>query len=111
MAQSAGAVEYTDYTSAEGQGSPNDCSGYDTKQSNVKASVILELWGMRSNPLLLSLPDQLLLGVVAPDRILSMDQIKLTDRRLNWVLTNAKIKFFEMQMFNHLTVCKQITDA
>ena len=38
---------------------------------------MLELWGMRSTPLLPSLPGLLWLGVVAPDRVLSMGQIKL----------------------------------
>ena len=30
----AGAAEYTDCISAEGYDSPNECLGYDTKQSN-----------------------------------------------------------------------------
>ena len=38
---------------------------------------MLELWGMQSTPSLPSLPCPLLLGVVAPDRVLSMDQIEL----------------------------------
>ena len=38
---------------------------------------MLELWGMRSNPLLTSLPGPLLPVVVAPDRDLSMRQIEL----------------------------------
>ena len=38
----AGAVEYTDYYSAEM--SYPFCSGYDTKQSDSEASVMLELW-------------------------------------------------------------------
>ena len=75
VAQSAGAVEYTDCTSAEGQDPtphPNECPGYDTKQSDGEVPVVLELWEMRSTP---SLP--LLLGplwprMVAPDRALSM---------------------------------------
>ena len=43
------------------------------KLSDGEAPVILDLWGMRSTPLLLSLP-----RVVAPDRVLSMDQIELS---------------------------------
>ena len=39
MAQSAGTAEYTDCNS------DNECPGYDTKQSNGDASVMLELWG------------------------------------------------------------------
>ena len=38
------AVEYTDWTSAGGKNPPlNECPGYDTKQSDGKAPVILEL--------------------------------------------------------------------
>ena len=43
MAQSAEAVEYTDYKSIAGQGTYHQCPGYDTKQSDAKAPVILEL--------------------------------------------------------------------
>ena len=64
IARSAGAVEYTD--------SPNDCPGYDTKQSDSEVPAMLELWGMRSTPSLPSSPGPLWLGVVAPDRVLSM---------------------------------------
>ena len=38
---------------------------------------MLELWGMRSTPSLPSFPGQLWLGVVAADRVLTMDQIEL----------------------------------
>ena len=38
---------------------------------------MLELWEMQSTPLLLSLPGPLWLGVVVPDRVLSMSHIKL----------------------------------
>ena len=55
MAQSAEAVEYTDCNSAEEYDSPNKSPGYDTKQSDCEASVILELWGMWSIPSLPSL--------------------------------------------------------
>ena len=47
---------------------PNECPGYDTKQSDGEAPVILELWGMRSTLSLLSLPGPLWPGVVAPDK-------------------------------------------
>ena len=73
IAQSAGAVEYTDCTSAEGvRPPPNECPGYDTKQSDGEVPAVLELWGMRSTPSLPSLPGPLWPGVVAPDRALSM---------------------------------------
>ena len=37
----------------------NVCSVYDTKQSDGEASVSLEIWGMRSTPLLPLLPGPL----------------------------------------------------
>ena len=51
IAQLAGAVEYTDCTSAEGwDPHPNEYPGYDTKQSNGEVPVMLGLWGMQSTP-------------------------------------------------------------
>ena len=38
---------------------------------------MLELWGMRSTPLLASFPGPLWPGIVAPDRVLFMGQIEL----------------------------------
>ena len=72
ITQSAGTVEYSDCTSAEGQDLPNECPGYDTKQSDGEVLVMLELWGMWSAPSLPSLPGPLWPGVVAPDMVLSM---------------------------------------
>ena len=70
-------MEYTNYISAEPEDSSNDCPGYDTKQSDGEAPVMLELWGILSTPLLPSLPGSLWSGVVASDRVLSMGQIEL----------------------------------
>ena len=73
IAQLGGAVEYTDCTSANGwDHPPNECPGYDTKQSDGEVPAVLELWGMQSNPSLPLLPGPLWSGVVAPDRALSM---------------------------------------
>ena len=47
---------------------PNECPGYDTKQSDGEVPLMLELWGMRSKPSLQSLPGPLWAGVVAPDK-------------------------------------------
>ena len=46
----AGAVEYTDYSSAEREDPTNECLGYDTKQSDGEVPVMLEFSGMRSTP-------------------------------------------------------------
>ena len=77
ISQSAGAVEYTDGTSAEGLDPPptNECPWYDTKQSDGEVPAVLELWGMSSTLLLPSLTGPLWPGMVAPDRALSMSQI------------------------------------
>ena len=69
-AQSARVAKYT----AARQNSPNEYSGYDTKQSDGEAPVMLELWGMQSTPSLPSLPGPLCPRVVAPDRVLSLYQ-------------------------------------
>ena len=74
LAQSSGAVEYTDCISAEGKDPlpPNECPVYDTKQSDGEVPVMLGLCGMQSTPSLPLLPGPLWPGVVAPDRALSM---------------------------------------
>ena len=46
VAQSSWAAEYTDWISAEEHDSPKECRGYDTKQSDSEASVMLDLWVM-----------------------------------------------------------------
>ena len=38
---------------------PNECPGYDTKQSVGEVPTVLELWGMWSTPSLQLLPDPL----------------------------------------------------
>ena len=71
-----GAVEYTDCFTAEGQ-DPNECPGYDIKQSDSEVPVLLELRGMQSTPSSLSFLGRLWPRVVAPDGALSMGQIEL----------------------------------
>ena len=62
----------------------NKCLGYGTKQSYGEAALMLELQEIWSTPSLPSLPGPLWPGVVAPDRVLSMGQIKLNSvHRLN----------------------------
>ena len=51
---------------------PNECCGYDNKQFNGAAPVILELWEMQTTFSLPLLPGPLWLGIVASDRAISM---------------------------------------
>ena len=51
---------------------PNECPGYDTKQSDDEAPVMRELWGMRSTPSLPLILGPLCPRMVAPNRALSM---------------------------------------
>ena len=79
MTQVAGAVEYTDCISAEGQDSPNECPGYDTKQSDGEALVMLDLWRTQSVPSFPSLPSLHWPGVVEPNKFLYIGQIEQFD--------------------------------
>ena len=79
IAQSAGIAEYTECISAKGWDSPQKCPGYDTKQSDGEAPMMLEFWGMQITPLLPSLPGPFWPGVITPDRVLSMCQIEKFD--------------------------------
>ena len=54
-----------DCISAEEYEPPNECPGYDIKQSDGEVPVMLELWEMQSTPLLPSLPGPLWPGVVS----------------------------------------------
>ena len=74
LAQLAGVAEYINCFSAEGYDFPNECPGYDTKQSDGEVPVMLEFW---STPSLPSLPGSLWPRVVASERVLSMAQIEL----------------------------------
>ena len=65
--------------------------GYDTKQSNGQALVMLEIWGMQSTPSLPSIPDPFCSRVVvAPYRVLFL---------------------VEKEIFHNKTECKPRTDA
>ena len=77
IAQLAGAVDDNNCISAEGQDSTMYVLDITQKKSDGEAPVILELWGMWNIPSLPLLPGPLCLGVVAPDRVLSMGQIEL----------------------------------
>ena len=77
VTQSAWAVEYINYFSAEGKPLLNPYLVYESKQSDGEVPVMLELWAMWSIPLLSSLPGSLWLGLVTPDRVLSIGQIEV----------------------------------
>ena len=57
----------------------NEYPGYDNKQYDGDASVVLELWGMRTTLSLPSFPGPPCPEVVAPERVLSMGQIVVSD--------------------------------
>ena len=69
------------------------------------------LHGMRNTPLWPSLLGPLWPGMVAPDWIISMGQMELV-WYLNWGQKYylCKSEFFEIELFDHLTECKQMTD-
>ena len=89
LLQLARAVEYNCIYAERWDSLPHKCPGYSTKLSDGETP-ILELWGMWTTPSLPLLPGPLWSGVAVPARVLSLDQIKL---------------------FNHLTVCKLMTDV
>ena len=45
IAQSVKAVKYTDCFTADGKTPPNECPGYETKQSDGEVPVMLAFWG------------------------------------------------------------------
>ena len=59
IAQSAGAAEYTDCTSADGVISPQRLSWYEIKKSDGEIPVMQEFGGMRNTPSFLLLPGPL----------------------------------------------------
>ena len=75
QAKSAWAVEYIAYLQY-GKTPINECTGYEFKQSDGEAPVMLDLWGIWWAPSLPSLSGPLWSGVVTPKRILSMGQIE-----------------------------------
>ena len=93
----AGAVEYTDCTSAKGYDPPNMCPRYHIKPYDGE-NPVLELWGMLSIPSLLLLPGLLLLWVVVIHKAFCLD-VALghmnggTQWDLNFALGSSTFKF------------------
>ena len=88
---SAGTKKYTDRFNVEEK--PHEqVSWYDTKQSDGKVPVMLELWGLRSTSSLPSLPGPNWPGVVALDRVQSMDLVELNCAlMINWIVWNGTV--------------------
>ena len=84
---------------------------YDIKQSDNEAPLTVGLWGVRSTPSLLSLTSLLRLGVVAPDSLLYMGQIKLFDIKPSAKKWHTLDKIAWNRTVWSLTVCKQMTDV
>ena len=80
---------------------PNECPGYDTKQSNGEVPAMLELWGMRSTPSLPSLPDPLWPGVVVPDKgpIYGLNRTKPCFFHYTERHTHAKLNILKYKCF------------
>ena len=55
----------------------NEGPRYEIKQSDGEFPLMMELWGMRVNPSLLSPRGPLWDGVVRPEKVLSMGQVEL----------------------------------
>ena len=86
---------------------PNECPWYGTKRSDGEVLVMPELWGMRSTPSLPSLPCLLWLGIVVPDRVLSMDQIELNGvLMLNRITWNRSALIFKLRTYAKLNCLK-----
>ena len=68
---------------------PNKCSGYDIYQSDSEVPA-WETWGMWCTPLLPLLPGPLWPGVIAPDKVLSMNQIEQTKCSNKWLVLNCE---------------------
>ena len=58
---------------------PNECPVYNTRQSDDKAPVMQQFWGLWSTPSLPSLPGQLWPRVLAPGRVLLLGHIEMFD--------------------------------
>ena len=85
----------------------NKCPDYDTKQSNGKVPVMLELWEMQSIHSLPSLPGSLWPQMIAHDMILSMGQIEQNCvLLLNWIAWNRTVLIFKLHTYAKLNRLK-----
>ena len=85
----------------------NECPGYNTKPFDGEVRTMLELWGMWITSSLPLLPGPLWHGMVAPDRVLSMDQIELKwVFMLNWIVLNKTVFTFKLHTYAKLNCLK-----
>ena len=85
----------------------SECPGYDTKQSDEEASVMLELCRIRSTPSSPSLPGPLWFGVVGFDRVLCMDRTELNCvLLLNWIVWNRTVLTLKLRTYTKLNYLK-----
>ena len=85
----------------------NEYRRFDTKQSDGEVPVMLELWKMQITLSLPLLPSPLGLGVVAPDRVLSLDQIGLNSvLMLNWIAWDRTVLTFKVRTYAKLDCLK-----
>ena len=90
-----------------GKTTPNEYPAYDTKQSDGKVPVKLEILGMRSTPSLSSLPGPLWPDVVAHERVPPVDQIELNCvLMLNWISWNITALIFKLHTYAQLNWLK-----
>ena len=67
---------------------------------------------MSSTPLLPLLSAPLWLGIVAPDRVLAMVEIELlVYLKCEQINDLCETEFLEIELFDHLSVCKRTTDV
>ena len=86
---------------------PVKCPGYETIQSDGEVQVMLELREMWSTPSLPLLPGPLWPGLVAPDRVLSVGQIKLNCiLMLNWIAWNRTVLTFKLHAYAKMNCFK-----
>ena len=68
---------------------------------------MLEPWKMQSTPSLSSLPGLLWLGMVAPDKVISMGQIELIGGIiLNWIGWDGTFLTFKLRTYAKLNCLK-----
>ena len=86
------------------------CHEYDTNMSDGEATLMLELWGMRSTLLLPSAPCQLWPRVEASDRVLSMGKKTVWHfnyvLRLNWIFCRGvRSAFLKRGVLGRILIC------